>query len=202
MIFDTIKSLAMGAYDIWNWIFIELIPKYIPEFLLVSLDHRWYHNALVGAAWLAIYVLLNYLYFKVIGAPVWAAYRHMRRHGCKMLPFWHILIYLFLVIYTSQNSAISGRGIDITPFAAILIAWAYFLVKAGWRVIYFPLLQAMLLVFLFGAFCLFIPALIVWLGMMFLGHGLMQFGAKPTCDKCGRVSDQPGVCRFCGGTIR
>jgi hypothetical protein len=191
----------MGAYDIWNWIIFDFLPKFVPGFLMVSLDHKWYHNVIVGALWVAVYVGLNYLYYKVIGAPVWAAYRHMHSHGCKMLPWWHIAIYLFLLIYTAQNTTIGNGYINITPFVGILIAWLYFLIKAGWRVIYFPLLQALLLVFLFGAFCVFIPALIVLAFITILGGGVAALGRYPTCDGCKRQFETGGVCPYCGGTV-
>jgi hypothetical protein len=203
IIIDTAKMWAMRAYELWNWIFFDLMRNNLPDYLVFDFGHRWYHNAAVGLLWLAVYATLAFLYFKVIGAPVWIAMRHMHSHGCKMLPWWHIVIYAFLLIYLAQSAGSPGGRIDITAPAGILLAWVYFLVKAGWRVLYFPLLQAMLLLFLFGAFCLFIPALLVIAAMMIFGVGLagLASGDSYTCSGCGRRYSTTGRCRYCNTQV-
>lgn len=202
-IFQRAKEITLFVYEIWNKIFYQLMPRYIPGALLVSFDHRWWHNLLVGALWVGIYAGLAWAYWNIIGWPFHRMRAHVNRHGCKVLAWWHVVIYIFLIIYTGQGSVITARSIDITPFLALLLIWLSFFIKGGWRGVYFPLAQVCWVLFLFGAFCFFIPLLLVLAAMMFFGGGLAAFAADDvyTCSGCGRKYKTTGRCGYCGSTV-
>lgn len=152
--------------------------------------------------WLGLYVGAAWIYFKVVGYPVRKIISHFHRYNAKVMPKWQIALYLFIGIYCSTggtNISIKDKIFDITPVLVMLPIIIYYLVKAKWRGIYFPLLHIPIILFWVGAIFLFFPVLFILCALSFIGvtvSGVFS-ETKYRCPMCGMEFDSDGVCSHC-----
>ncbi len=204
--FEFIKNLFVWMHDTWSYVLFKWIPQTMPKFMLFNGTDYWWVDILVGIFWLGIYAGFAWIYFKFVGWPVWKSIRHMNYHGFKVLPWWHLLLYVFIFVYCHTNAPIISlerRSFDITPAVAILPILIYYLVKVKWRIIYFPLLQIMVIVFWVGAIFVFFPIILIMLALTFAGVSILSVFSEERykCPYCGRVYRKEGSCPYCGDEL-
>lgn len=203
---DRIKDFLTWTNALWGNIVYEWVPGAVPDFLLIGHSDTSWINLLVWLLWITVYVGVAFFYFKVIGWPAWKAIAHMNDCGCKVLPWWHVLIYGFIMFYCSFSGdvvSVENRSIDITPFVALLPILIWYLVKAKWRVIYFPVLQVIVLVFWVGAIVVFFPVLLLALVLMVFGVGVtgLVMPDRHLCPNCARTYSSTGRCPYCSAAV-
>ncbi len=197
--FNFIKLVFQKMMDIWNFVLYDLLVRLSPDFLHWGAGDTWWQNALIAAFWLGLYAGVAWVYFKIVGWPVWKILAHFNAYDFKVMPWWHLLLYLFMIVYCGTSNIFGNRSIDITPFVAALPILIHYLVKVKWRVIYFPLLQVVVLAFWFGALFLFLPVAIILLVLMMTGAtlGEMSQPERYICPNCGHANTRKGRCGHC-----
>ena len=109
----------------------------------------------------------------------------------------------FLLFVGTAGSYGEKKIFDITPAVVFLPILIYYLVKAKWRFIYFPLLQIVVIVFWVGAIFLFFPVLLILFALTFVGvtvEGVFS-ETKYRCPSCGREYSRDGKCPYCGRAV-
>lgn len=204
--FNGVKAFFGWTNAFWGNLVNVWIPDRVPSFLLIGSAESAWGNLLIWALWISVYLGVAFFYFKVIGWPAWTAIAHMNAHGCKVLPWWHVAIYGFIAFYCSFSGdviSIEDRSVDITPFVALLPILIWYLVKAKWRILYFPLLQLVVLAFWVGAVVVFFPVLLLALGLMAVGVGVtgLVLPDRHVCPNCARTYTRTGRCPYCSAAV-
>lgn len=135
--------------DTWSNL-IAWLSDNVPYFLQIGSCRNWWSTTLQVLFWLGIYIGIAWIYFKVIGYPIWKIISHFYSYGAKVMPWWQGLIYIFIGIYCTTGGTIISfeeRIFDITPVIALLPILIYYIVKVKWRVVYFHYFKCRLFYF-------------------------------------------------------
>ena len=206
IIIDWLKEYFNWVYQTWNKIAYEWIPSFIPDFLMIGVHEKWQWNAVVVLFWVGIYALFAWTYFKFVGKPVYWLIGYLHKYDMKVLPWWHALIYIFLIIYSASSGpmfSIETKSFDITPVVFLLPVLIYYIVKAKWRIVWIPFILAVVYAFWLMAFFVFFPVIVVWLVLMAVGMTASTLGS-PTryyCPNCKREINYGSDCPYCGTGI-
>ena len=206
IIIDWLKEYFNWVYQTWNRIAYEWIPSFVPDFLIIGSHDRWQWNALVIAFWVGIYALFAWLYFKFVGKPVYWLIGFLHEYNMKVLPWWHAVIYIYLLIYSTSSGfifSIKTRHFDLTPIILLLPVLIYYIVKAKWRIILIPFILTGIYTFWLGAFFVFFPVVVVWIILIALGVTASTLGSpsRYCCPNCKHEISYGSDCPYCGTGI-
>lgn len=200
------KNYLLWIYNTWNFIVYQWIPNNVPDVLLIHGTKHWQVDILVGAMWIGIYAGFAWLYFKVISKPVYKLIGYLHQYNMKVLPWWHALIYIFLIVskgFGAPMIYLTKSKFDLTPFIALLPILIYYLVKARWRIVLIPFILAVVYAFWLGAIFVFFPVVLLWGVLLILGVGASTLTetTRYRCPNCNQEVNHGSNCPYCGTVL-
>jgi hypothetical protein len=171
-----------------------LIARLLPDAVVFSESHAWWHNILLGIVWLGLYGYLGRKYYNLASGLIG---RLTANERFKIFPFWHWLCYISAaLIIPAANYFAWPDAAKLIMIPLIAIPLVYLLVHggAGSPLLLLRQLCVVLLV-AFGCVFFVIP-MIVFLVLAFLGGGLLGAAANGGGSGSGDM-----VCPRCGAAI-